>query len=236
MPLLATQRALYALSPGPERFAAYLAQVRGGTEPLAALNPMGKAHCAMLLDAYLALDADAVARERLATRAAVVRDRDEALRASLVLVDDAHGGWTHRTTCELAARWEPLAFRRRTDWLTVPLWTSAPAIHESLHTALDLSFFRTVYALRHGAPTHLRALLRQEGWAMVRAGVVFPPRTDADLADTRSILEPHAHTDATPVLVAALFGDAAAAALGYRPLGLAENAGLALAAAEARDQ
>jgi hypothetical protein len=57
---------------------------------------------------------------------------------------------------------------------------------------------------------------------------------DEELAYTRTVITPHhdAHDRAT--VIACLFGDTAANALGYPPMGLTERAGLALALSEAR--
>ena len=63
------------------------------------------------------------------------------------------------------------------------------------------------------------------------------PALDADdLAYTREVLAPLLDADDKPTLVAALFGDDAARDLGYTPLGLSRNAGLALARADAADE
>jgi hypothetical protein len=69
LPLLKTQRELYAMPRGMERFRAYLQTMTGGGDdvhlPLMAMNPMGKPHCAALLDGLLALDGEAVAGSAL---------------------------------------------------------------------------------------------------------------------------------------------------------------------------
>jgi hypothetical protein len=54
-----------------------------------------------------------------------------------------------------------------------------------------------------------------------------------DLDYTREVLRPHLGSSHPPVLLAALYGDEAARSVGYPPLGLSADAGLALARADA---
>ena len=69
MPLLRVQRDLLDLPRGQERFREYLKVVQGGPGreglPLSAFNPMSKPHVAELLDALLAMDAEAVGAEAM---------------------------------------------------------------------------------------------------------------------------------------------------------------------------
>ena len=64
---------------------------------------------------------------------------------------------------------------------------------------------------------------------MARAGCTEPVLDGDDLAYTRVAIAPHLDASDRATLVACLFGDAAARALGYPPHGLSERAGLALA-------
>lgn len=77
-------------------------------------------------------------------------------------------------------------------------------------------------------------MLEQEGYAMARAGCTTPALDADDLEYTRTVITPllDAHDRAT--VIPCLFGDAAAAALGYPSQGLSDRAGLALALADAR--
>jgi hypothetical protein len=88
----------------------------------------------------------------------------------------------------------------------------------------------------HGPARALRAVLRQEGWAMAMAGCSRPALDAEDLAYTRAVIEPHLDAHDMPTLVACLFGDGAARSLGYTPQGLSERAGLALARHDALNQ
>jgi hypothetical protein len=69
---------------------------------------------------------------------------------------------------------------------------------------------------------------------MVRAGCTTPTLEDDDLDYSRSVIAPHRQATDRATVMACLFGDTAAKALGYEPRGLSDRAGLALALHEAR--
>ena len=69
-------------------------------------------------------------------------------------------------------------------------------------------------------------MLAQEGQAAAFAGTV--QLLDAEeLAYTRAVVTPHLDTTSFPTAFACLYGDDAARAVGYLPLGLSTNAGYA---------
>jgi hypothetical protein len=96
------------------------------------------------------------------------------------------------------------------------------------------SIHRAAYIQRHGAAKSLADTLRLEGTAMAAAGCVAPALESEDLTYTRTILEPLLEATDRATLMACLFGDAAASALGYRAQGLSHRAGLALALQQVR--
>jgi hypothetical protein len=73
--------------------------------PLLAMNPMGKDHVTALLDAYLAMDADAIGARTATEAAARLADVPGKFKVGHVVVDDLLGGGTNRydtltrTTC-----------------------------------------------------------------------------------------------------------------------------------------
>ena len=79
VPVLRIARDLYDVPRGRERFAAYLRTMIGAdgelTLPLPMLNPMGKAPVAAVLDALLALDAEAIAQDALSL-SCILADRE----------------------------------------------------------------------------------------------------------------------------------------------------------------
>jgi len=98
--LLQTQRRLQGLPRNYARFREYLRTMIGPDPttlqlpPLNFMNPMGKDHVTVLLDALLALDADRVATEALAEAAPYAADVPGDFKIALVIADDLMGGWT----------------------------------------------------------------------------------------------------------------------------------------------
>ncbi|MGH9219441.1 MAG: hypothetical protein ACRD1W_09065, partial [Vicinamibacterales bacterium] len=154
-------------------------------------------------------------------------------RVALVVSDDLKGGWTNRWASEYAHRIEGAAITKR-GWLVGILWTSEPASAQAVRDAVLTSIYRAEYLQTHAAPTTLAEMLDQEGYAMARAGCTTPQLDDDDLAYTRSVIRPHLGATDRATVIACMFGDRAAAALGYPPQGLSDRAGLALALSSAR--
>ena len=248
-PLLKIQRDLYAMPRGMERFREYIktmvdAETGDLALPLVAMNPMGKDHVPGLIDDYLALGAEEIAEEavrEVAAKAPALRTDVRGATASavaeyrvaLVVSDDLKGGWTNRWASEYAHRIEGAAISKR-GWLVGILWTSEPASVHNVREAVLTSIHRAAYLQTHAAPTTLGEMLDQEGYAMARAGCTTPQLDDDDLAYTRSVITPHLGATDRATVIACMFGDRAAAALGYPPQGLSDRAGLALALSSAR--
>ena len=238
VPLLQVQRDLYALPRDRTRFDAYLATLRDSTTgdlalPLIDMNPMGKEHVPALLDEYLAADTDGNAGRAVKTHEPALAKVPGSFRLCLVISDDLKGGWTNRYTSEFSHRFEPRAMLKR-GWIVGLLWTSEPALAQAAVLEALVSLHRAAWIGLHGYPRSLRDVLAQEGWAMNRAGCTEPVLDDEDLAYTRDSIADHLDATDRATLIACVFGDAAAKALGYRPHGLSERAGLALALADGR--
>jgi len=240
VPLLKVQREIYTIPAGAARFQAYLRQLinDAGDDlrlPLGGMNPMGREHVPLLLEAYLGLDADGRAERAAAEAAAEVAGEPGDYKLALVIVDDAKGGWTNRAAAELEhCRGEnPL---RQRGWLVGFLWTSELPSAAAVQAEVRAVVHRAAYLGRHGPARTLRELLAQEGAVLVRSGAPRPgdELSADDLAYTREVLQPRLDASDVPTLVAALFGDAAARALGHPPLGLSARAGFALARSQAQ--
>lgn len=235
VPLLPVLREVYRLPPGRHRFQAYLraALTVAGDEvelvPLLAANPMAKPHAA-LLDDYLALDAEGVAAAEAAAVAARHPDLPGDHRVGLTLMDDLAGGGTNRFAEEHAHRFGPDPGHRR-FWVTAVLWASEPASAAAVRQAVRQAAHRTAHVTRHGPARTLRQKLAQEAAVLAASGAPGPALDPDDLAYTREVLAPLLDADDLATAVTALFGDAAGATLGFRPLGLSPNAGLAVARA-----
>ena len=238
VPLLQTQRELYRMPGGLERFKAYLSTMVDGETgdlalPLVAMNPMGKDHVPDLLDTLIALDADAAGAATVATLSAVLGDRPGRFRVGLVVADDAHGGWTNRYCTEFSHRFEGRALYRR-GWVVGLVWTSESPDRRTVVEEVGTVVHRVEYVNEHGPAVTLGQMLAQEGRAMALAGCGAPRLEADDLDYTREVVEPLREATDRATIMACLFGDGAATALGYRPQGLTERAGLALALHDAR--
>lgn len=248
LPLLQVQRDLYALPRGRERFREYIktmtdAETGDLALPLVAMNPMGKEHVPALIDQYLALGAEQIAEEAIndwrATASAVAAAgakapalQTKAYKLCVVVSDDLKGGWTNRWASEFSHRIEGAAISKR-RWLTALLWTSEPVSATRVREEVLTAIYREDYLQTHPPATTLREMLAQEGYATARAGCTTPSLDADDLRYTRTILAPHLDAHDRGTVIACLFGDSAAKALGYTPQGLSDRAGLALALAEA---
>jgi hypothetical protein len=213
LPLLQIHRELYSMPRGPARFRAYLAKLTGGGDdlalPLAAMNPMGKEHLARSVDALLALGAEEAADAALREAAPRLAEPSGRLRVGLVVADDVAGGWTNRFTTDFAHRFESAALYRR-DFSVALLWASEAPSVEAVRRGILRSVARAAWERAHGPARSLRQMLAQEHAALAFAGGAPGPAPPDELLDA---------TDA-PTLFACLYGDAAAAALGYTPLHL----------------
>jgi hypothetical protein len=233
VPLLKVQRELYGLPRGMERFQAYIetmvdAETRDLKLPLVAMNPMGKEHIPKLLDQYLAFDADGLAAQAVEEVAAELAHLSGEFKVTLVLSDDLMGGWTNRYTSEFAHRFQPQAYFKR-GWCVGLLWTSETPTLKNTREEVLTTVYRSANIQGSGFPFTLREMLAQEGDAMARAGCTVPLLDADDLAYTEEVIAPYLDTKDYPTIIVCLFGDEAAKALGYAPLGLSHRAGLALA-------
>jgi hypothetical protein len=234
VPLLQVQRDLYQMPRGFARFREYLQTMvdpESGdlTLPLSGMNPMAKEHVAELLDRLLAIDADGEAARALEEATATLADAPPGeYKVTTVINDDAQGGWTNRFTTDFGYRFRGRAYHRR-GWCAVTLWSSEEYTAEQVRAEVKLCVYRLAHIVRRGYAQTLGELLAQEQYAMQMAGVDEPQLAPEALARTRALLTPLLDSDNYAVQIAALYGDPAAHALGYTPLGLPANAGLALA-------
>jgi hypothetical protein len=251
LPLLQVQRDLYAVPRGIERFREYIKTMTDADTgdlalPLVAMNPMGKDHVPAPIDDYLALGAEQIAADAIEVwkaaappspssaepvKSVLLRTRE--FKVCLVVSDDLKGGWTNRWAAEYGHRIENAAITKR-GWLTALLWTSEPPSATRVREEVLTSVHRADYLRRHALPRTLAEMLNQEGYAMSRAGCTSPTLEGDDLAYTREVIAPHLQATDRATIVACLFGDRAAADLGYPPQGLSDRAGLALALADAQ--
>lgn len=237
LPLLQIQRDFYTMPRGMERFREYIKTMTDPETgdlalPLVAMNPMGKDHIPALIDEYIALGAEQMARDAMAS-AATSAPAQREYKVALVVSDDLKGGWTNRWASEYGHRIEGGAILKR-GFITAILWTSEPASADRVREEVLTAIYRAEYLETHPAPKTLAEMLDQEGYAMARAGCTAPLLDNDDLAYTRAVIAPHLQATDRATVMACLFGDAAATALGYAPQGLSSRAGLAMALHDSR--
>ena len=208
--------------------------------PLLAMNPMGKDHVTALLDAYLAMDADAIGARVAAEAAAQLADVPGDFKIGLVTCDDLMGVGSNRYDLEFAfriggAHLSSLGSPRERPrwlkdwWLQGVLWSSEPPSERAVREAILTAVYRVAYMHQHGLARTLREMLTQEGQVMALAGCSGPTLDAEDIAYTREVLIPYLDADDKRTCIECLFGDAAARTLGFTPRGLSPWAGLALA-------
>ena len=238
VPLFQIQRDLYRMPRGMERFREYLRTMvdtdTGDLSlPLVAMNPMAKNHVPALLDTLLGFEADALAAATLESMGVQLRKEPGQFRVGLVVADDAGGGWTNRYCSEFTHRFEEMPLYKR-GWITGIIWTSEQPNETAVREEVLSAVHRAAYVLQRGVATTLGGMLDQEGVAMVLAGCAEPVLGEDDLAYTREVIRPLLAATDHATVMACLFGDEAATALGYQPQGLSHRAGLALALHQAR--
>ncbi|HEX2032572.1 MAG TPA: hypothetical protein VHS99_00165 [Chloroflexota bacterium] len=235
LPVLVILRDLYAQPRDMNRFRSYLATMLQGTDdvvvPITVANPMAKEHALAKAEELLALGADevgAATTEEAGRRLAAVPG---AFKVSLVLADDAGGGWTNRSLLEAQSRFA-LRIDRKRNFVCALAWTSESPAREEIRETLLGDIYRAAYRYHAGAARTLGAMLEQEGLAGVFAG--SRPALPADaLAGARAVIAPYLDTTDYAQQFAALYGDEAAVSVGYSPLGLPPRAGFQVALADA---
>ena len=243
LPVLGVLRGLYAQPRTMQRFHEYILTLTGGTDdvvlPIGVANPMAKEHALTKLDELLALGAEAIGAEAAAVAEARLAPLAAALpalevRASIVLADDLGGGWTNRYTTEAMTRFPSRGALKR-PFATALAWTSEAVRVEQLRQDVLMAIYRVVYQQRRGLPSSLGQRMEQEGLG----GVFADSRPDlsyAQLDAARETIRKLGADPPYPQVFAALYGDEAAAQLGYTPLGLPPRAGFDLALADALAQ
>ena len=238
--ILEMQRELLRIPRGMRRFREYLRLMLSDEQndvklpPLVAVNSMAREHVADLLD----MDAESAATVALKQAAASVADIPGEFKLSVVIVDDAMGGWTNRYDYEFKLWFFSPGYEDRPragcGWLLATLRSSAPAALQTVREVVLTAVYRATYVEQHGTARSLRAQLAQEGCVMALAGCTQPVLDAGDLAYTREVIAPFQESGDMRTSIECLFDDTAARSLGFTPGGLSDRAGLAQAPHDAR--
>jgi hypothetical protein len=245
VPTLEKLRDLYTVPRGPQRFQAYIDLTVGGAQrsidlalpPLVMANPMAKENVLELVKTWIELgaeDAAAAALEQAQTLLETTQLEldlfSDPIKVGFTVLDDLGGGWTNRTFND-AARFKTAENLHKTHWIILILWSSETPAQGRIRPLVLESVYRAGYATQHGDPQTLRQMMHQEGHAAHFAGQIpiFDPE---ELEYSRSVITPHLEATEQPITFACMYGDDAARAIGYAPLGLSPNAGFAVALAD----
>src|SRR5215467_14581465 len=200
------------------RFKRYLALVPRRYE-LVAYNPMAGPHALETTEQLLAINAEAVALEAAREAASLCSYRDPI---TLAVVLCAPGAWTDRLTTEIEYR---TSRRPPSGHGLILHWTrETPTAEQIRREAIAEAVRVMVVALRAGGES-VASMLHREGLAYALGGNPYGPVTAED---------EHAVGDAVDVLgsskqmsdmTAVLYGDPAATALGWTPVGIGEHGG-----------
>ena len=205
---------------------------------------MAKENVLAFVRAWLELEAESVAAEVLeeATKrlegtpftrtlnTANTANTANTVKVGLTVLDDLGGGWTNRTIND-AARFQTGKSLTKTGWISVNLWTSEAPSLEALRRAVLEAARRAAHVAEQGDPHTLGDVMRQEGLASAFAGraVTFDAE---ELTYSRAVIEPYRVSTQQPTVTACLYGDDAARACGYAPLGLSKGAGFEVGLAD----
>lgn len=229
VPTLSRMAEIYSLSRDgghrSPRFAAYRSDVDHHWG-LSAYNPMAGAAASASVDALLALDAEGLAQA--AAEAALARcEWREPITLAVVVATP--GMWTDRLATEVRHR---TTAARRACHGEIMFWTGDAPSTEAIQREGAAEAVRTMWTSLHGPTLSLHAVLAREGmaYALSRATTSHAV-VDAHVSEAIKIL---GDTNNEGDIVAVLYGDEAAVALGYTPLGISEDAGYACAIARAR--
>ena len=234
-PTLERMSEVYALSrkggPASPRFATYLGDVEHNWG-LSGYNPMAGDTASAAVDALLALDAERVALAA-AERAAERCEWTESVTLAVVVATP--GMWTDRLATEMRHR---TVRDRRAAHGEILLWATDAQTVDIIEAESVAETVRAMWTALHG-PTHsLHAVLAREGMAYA---LTRDPAADASdgsrdsvapVADAIGVL---GDTSTLGDIVAILYGDEAAVALGYTPLGIPAGAGYAFAISRAME-
>ncbi|MBK6938627.1 MAG: hypothetical protein IPH13_00260 [Planctomycetes bacterium] len=231
VPLLDVARNLYRMPLGQARFQEYLRVLRTDDRsyvrypPLVSMNPMAKEHVLACIDAYRALDADAIARATIeaSCSSGAFAPSSRSFSLGFGVVDDVQGGWTNRAAVEHDACFA-FGVSFKAGWISVLLWASELPHPATVRDVVALAIARTAYVERHGMPETLRAKIAQERTVHVITGVAVPT-LDVQTADRmRRAVEPHLDATDMRTAIECLAGDEAAASLGFTPRGIPRHA------------
>jgi hypothetical protein len=195
------------------RFVAYLDRVEN-RRALAAYNPMAGPAALASVQRLIELDAEAIAARH-------------AAEAELAVVVSSPGLWTDRVATEVELRTDP------DPPALVRFWAGEPVEAADVDRECAAAAQRVRWRPRHGPARTVDAVLAREGTAYAVAGSPFGALETGEAELVADAVELLGASEQPGDIAAVLFGDPAAMALGWTPLGLPWHAGYRWAIARA---
>jgi hypothetical protein len=223
LPVIDIMLDLYEKPRNLDRFKEYLALLQGDTKgdlavPLGGFNPMGKEHVAVKLQELRRLDAERLMQQTLLslnnTLAATHPDR--AIKVALNLSDDVAGGWTNRYTSDYQNKFQIQALVKR-NFCTPVFWTSEEYSETLMQQRTQEQVYRTLWVLDNGKPVTLEAHVLQEAFVAKKCNDQPGAAVSAELT---SFYDQHRSTEDYSIIFCFMYGDEAAASLGYPTFGI----------------
>jgi hypothetical protein len=186
---------------------------------LAAYNPMAGPHALETTEQLLAVDAEGVAREA-ASDAASLCGYTDALTLAVVLC--APGLWTDRLATEIEHR---TSRRPPSGHGLVLHWTRETPTADQVRREAIAEAVRVMAVAVRGRGESVVSLLHREGLAYALGGNPYGRVTAEDERAVAEAVEVLGASEELSDMAAVLYGDPAAAALGWTPAGVAEHGG-----------
>src|SRR5580765_3748416 len=218
IPTLATMADVYRLpragGAASPRFKRYVEMIPSNYA-LAAYNPMAGPHALETTEQLLAIDAEAVVMEA-AREAANLCGYPDTITLALVLC--APGAWTDRLVTEIEHR---TAHRMPSGGGLVLHWTRDTPTAEHIRREAIAEAVRVMALATRARPESVRGLLHREGLAYALGGNPYGPVTAQDEQAVGDAVDVLGASEVLGDMAAVLYGDAAAAAMGWSPAGVA---------------
>jgi hypothetical protein len=222
VPTLAAMAEIYRMpregGAASPRFKRYLELIPRAYE-LAAYNPMAGPHALETTEQLLAIDAEKVAFDA-ASEVADLCNYPDPITLAIVLC--APGAWTDRLATEIQHR---TAGRPPSGRGLVLHWTRETPAAAQIRREAIAEAVRVMAVALLGRRESVASLLHREGLAYSLGGNPYGPMTAEDEHAVRDAVDVLGASEQMSDMAAVLYGDAAAAALGWAPAGIAEHGG-----------
>jgi hypothetical protein len=222
IPTLATMAEIYRLpregGAASPRFKRYV-ELIPSNYGLIAYNPMAGPHALEATEHLLAVDAEAVA---LVAAREVADQCGYPDPITLAVVLCAPGQWTDRLVTEIEHR---TSHRSSSGNGLVQHWTRETPTTEQIRREAIAEAVRVMALALRGPRESVRCLLHREGLAYALGGNPYGPATAGDRHAVGEAVEVLGASEELGDKAGILYGDAAAAALGWAQPGVAEHGG-----------